>query len=274
MTTGRRKKDPPKKTFVHLRSTGIPMRTPAHYKIGEKHYHNKLTRNVGGEDLVAILVPPTADEDLPPFYMLENKITNKVFKAVWEAGKDNTSPKIHNTLQNTTKKTKSKLPCPWGRGEDKVKDFDGKVLGIDGTQEGVPVLGVTVPEAVLVAAELGGRLPTHAQYKKAVGARGDDKDKVGRPMGADCSERDQRSSGNRGLQTQGVHETRSRFGVEDWPAPRHGPNQRCELLRDSPTPFQRPGVGGQKRRRASWTGAISSTRDLNTPSSSAMVGTR
>src|SRR5262249_26977434 len=62
------------------------------------------------------------------------------------------------------------LPGAWRKG---ALDRTGTDLKTDGAQAGVPVLGVTVPEAMLVAEKLGGKLPSFAQWSKAVGA-GDD----------------------------------------------------------------------------------------------------
>ena len=68
------------------------------------------------------------------------------------------------------------LPGQWRKGAPELEpgpDGMPNRLGIEGDQTVVPVVGVTVPEAMLVAQELGGLLPTYKQWLKAVGAMGD-----------------------------------------------------------------------------------------------------
>lgn len=122
-------------------------------------YPRRLTRTVAGERLVAILIPATKPGDPPPFYMLENKVTNRVFKEVWDAAsKPTDGPALY--------------PGVWRKGAPGGKDGEG--LGIDGDRERWPVVAVTLPEAMFVAEQLGGQVPTMAQWRKATGALGDD----------------------------------------------------------------------------------------------------
>ena len=121
-------------------------------------YPRRLTRTVGGERLVARLIPPTKPGDPPPFYVLENKVTNRVFKDVWDAAARPTDgPELY--------------PGAWRQGVPGGKGGEG--LGIDGERAGWPVVAVTVPEAMFVAGQLGGLLPTMVQWRKATGAMGD-----------------------------------------------------------------------------------------------------
>jgi serine/threonine protein kinase len=162
------KKEPPKKTFATYPTLWKPDENAGTHPIGDKHYHLKLTHNVGGEDLVAILIYPTRDNDLPPFYMLENKITNRVFKKVWDEGM---SEPMSDLFRFKTARGVF-APGEWKEGavDHEKKEGDAQYrLGIAGAQAELPVLGVTVPEAILVADRLGGLLPTYPQWLKATG---------------------------------------------------------------------------------------------------------
>ena len=102
--------------------------------------------------LTALLVYPTSGANMPPFYMLENKITNKVFAAQWE-GLLLESPK---KVEGLTKRG------PWAPGVWKYEQGNpkGKLLKISGEDADRPVLGVTLPEALLVAERLTGKVQT------------------------------------------------------------------------------------------------------------------
>ena len=131
--------------------------------VGDRHYHRLLTRTVAGEPLVALLVTTTAADDLPAFYILRDKVTNRVFAATWGR-----VPEAR--IDPVRKRNAAFVPREWRKG---AVNFENTHLGIDGEQAGVPVLGVTIPEAMLVAGELGGHLPTVLQWKKALGVMGD-----------------------------------------------------------------------------------------------------
>src|SRR5204863_6354120 len=95
------------------------------------------------------------------FYMLENKVSNRVFKAVWDQA---------SALPQPDPLTGPRYPGRWRKG---APGDDGKDLGIDAGQGRLPVVGVTLPEAMFVAEQLGGLVPTLGQWLKAVGALGD-----------------------------------------------------------------------------------------------------
>jgi serine/threonine protein kinase len=157
----------PEKRFALYPAKWAPVESAGTHVIGDKHYHHTLTRKVAGEELVAILVYPTRADHPEPFYILQNKITNRVFAQMWgEVLKGTQAPRAEDLERD--------FPTfgTWRKGAETV---DGEFLGIDGDQAGVPVLGVTLPEAMLVADELGGRLPSILQWKKAVGALNEDK---------------------------------------------------------------------------------------------------
>jgi hypothetical protein len=126
-----------------------------------KSYYTRLTRTVAGEPLVAVLVPRERQSDPETFYMLENKITNRVFEAVWDQASGNPETRLHKFVKNNP----DKAPGVWRKGAPGGPTTrDGKPL------PDLPVVGVTVAEAILVAEELGGLLPLPDQWRKAVGA--------------------------------------------------------------------------------------------------------
>jgi formylglycine-generating enzyme required for sulfatase activity len=136
-----------------------------------KQYHRQLTRSVGGEVLTAIAVAPAREADPPLFYMTRDKITNRAFRAAWDRADADPGSSVGVFRRNYGDQAESLLPGEWRKG---AFDIEGNNLGIDGAQQSVPVVNVTLPEAGLVAEELGGRLPTRDQWAKAVGVRGDD----------------------------------------------------------------------------------------------------
>jgi serine/threonine protein kinase len=137
-------------------------------ELNGRHYPKRLTREVAGEKLIAIRIDHVRPSDPPTYYMLENKVTNRVFEAIWDAASKNTDSALTRFRNRHKENLLSKyLPGKWREG---AKLQDETQLKIDGA----PVLGVTVPEAMLAAEELGGVLPTQKQWLKAVGATGDD----------------------------------------------------------------------------------------------------
>jgi serine/threonine protein kinase len=124
-------------------------------------YPRQLTRTVAGETLIARLIPKKLPSDPKAFYMLENKVSNRVFKTEWDRVV---------ALPQTGVLDPFLYPGRWRKG---APGDDGKDLGIDGDRERLPVLGVTLPEAMFVAEQLSGLVPTLNQWHKAVGALGD-----------------------------------------------------------------------------------------------------
>ena len=137
-----------------------------------RELYRRLTRTVADEKLVALLVPWAKQGDPPTFYMLENKVTNRVFVVLWDGVEKNQKAALTQFRAKHKENGKFHLPGAWRRG---VADrATGEELLIEGPQAGTPVLGVTVPEAMFAAVELGGQLPLYEQWLKAVGANGDD----------------------------------------------------------------------------------------------------
>ncbi len=135
-----------------------------------RRYYKQLVRSVGGERLTAVAIAPARPADPPLFYMLQDKVSNRVFRAVWERAASDAGSSVALFRRNYGDRTATLLPGEWRKG---AFDLTGENLGIDGDQEAVPVVNVTVPEAGLVADELGGQIPTPDQWAKAIGVRDD-----------------------------------------------------------------------------------------------------
>lgn len=131
-------------------------------------FHKELTREVGGETLVALVVLPVSPDDPPPFYILRDKVTNRVFRAVWDAAENDPASAVRKFLKRFGNQERDFLPGKW---RDGALTLAGDNLGTTGAQAGVPVVGLTMYEAGLAAAELGGQLPTYAQWERAVTAK-------------------------------------------------------------------------------------------------------
>lgn len=137
-------------------------------------YPAKLTRTVAGRELVALPIPPKTADEPRLFYMTRDKITNDVFAAVWETAIADPKSAVSQSIRNLGALAPDLFPGKWKDGA--VDATTGEHLKVAG-RDAVPAVGVTMPEAALAAAELGGRLPTYNQWKKAVGAL-DDPDRV------------------------------------------------------------------------------------------------
>ncbi len=148
---------PPEKPFAKCEGwVGDP--TSEVREFGGKQYHKRLTRKVGDEVLVAMLVHKTNPNDPEHFYILEHKVTNKVFATIWDQLKNEPSGEV------------SRTNLSW-RPEKWRLDKGGKKLQVTGVDADLPVLGVTLPEAFLVASTLGGKPPTYLQWLKAAGVK-------------------------------------------------------------------------------------------------------
>jgi formylglycine-generating enzyme required for sulfatase activity len=148
---------PPEKKYASYPAGWQPVEADGSHQIGERHYHARLTRKIGDRELVAHLLSPTNPTDPAPFYMLEHKLTNKAFKTLWDEAAG--QAKVKQLLAAKA----HLLPGSWHTSES------GKPLDLDSPDADLPVLGVTVPEAMIVAEWLGGTLPTHRQWLKASG---------------------------------------------------------------------------------------------------------
>ena len=133
-------------------------------------YHRTLTRTVEGILLRVHAIPRTANlgpQTWPVFYMLETKVSNRLFAQVWAQAEATPGSKLALARRNFGDRAARLLPGRWREGA--LRRDTGDSLGIDGPQADVPVVAVTMAEAAIVAAELGGDLPTHGQWLKATG---------------------------------------------------------------------------------------------------------
>ena len=106
-------------------------------------YPERIVRHVDKHDVVFVLVQPDGKPDAP-FYLMENKVCNGVFRAFARQAGDKLAGLV------------------WRRG--------GLANGQDaGDHPLLPVFRVTRPEAERCAAWLGGRLPTARQLDLAFG---------------------------------------------------------------------------------------------------------
>jgi hypothetical protein len=152
-----------------------------------KRYPPKLTRVVAGEPLTALLILPTGNRQghPPPFYMLECKVSNRVFGEVWGWVEKDANTRFH-TFDKGERDTL--LPGRWRAGPiDHAQNTKPPTrLGTGGEMQAAPVLGVTLPEAMLAADKLGGGVPRFRQWLKATGALESGKDRkppAGDPLG-------------------------------------------------------------------------------------------
>jgi hypothetical protein len=109
---------------------------------GAMPYPSKIGRRVGGQQVVFVLIRPEGESDAP-FYLMENKVSNGVFRAF---ARDN--PQAVGLLWKQ-------------RGVANDRNV--------GDDDELPVFRVTRPEAQRCAAWLGGRLPTAQQLDRAFG---------------------------------------------------------------------------------------------------------
>jgi serine/threonine protein kinase len=138
-----------------------------------KKYYRRLTRTIDGEELVLILIPKTGQNDPSTFYMLEKKITNHVFSKDWVRAEVDPCSPLGMLRTRNPGWAAAWIKGAWRRGAvipNPTKPTGIEELGIKVEKAGVPVVGVTVPEAMLIAEQLGGLLPMANQYRKAVGA--------------------------------------------------------------------------------------------------------
>ena len=133
-----------------------------------KQFHKQLTRSVGGEPLTAVAVAPARPTDPPLFYMTRRQGHEPGVPGRLGPGRRGPRLLRRHVPAQLRDQAAGLLPGEWKKG---AFDLNGENLGIDGAQQSVPVVNVTVPEAGLVADELGGQLPTPAQWAKAVGVR-------------------------------------------------------------------------------------------------------
>jgi formylglycine-generating enzyme required for sulfatase activity len=100
--------------------------------------------------ILFLLIPQTHDTDPPPFYSMQDKVTNKLFRAF--------------AAVNPAAVAESK----WKEGAVKAP-ADGKLIPLGSDDDTLPVFSVTLVEAHEFARWIGGELPTTQQWDKAAG---------------------------------------------------------------------------------------------------------
>jgi hypothetical protein len=134
--------------------------------LANKRYYKKLVRDVGGERVVMIAIPQKTLRDPQTYYIMENKVSNRVFEAVMAEPETGA---LLKTLRDQTTMQFGAVVGKWKEGAHGV----GGDLGIK-DRGAYPVMRVSALEAHCVAERLGGRLPTEAEWQKAAGY-GEDK---------------------------------------------------------------------------------------------------
>jgi serine/threonine protein kinase len=131
---------------------------------------HRYSRNIacmkGDQKVVMVLVPQTSSTDPAPFYIMENKVWNDLYRVFMDdpeskklfvkySSRDGCSDLVNGQWQRGA----------WAPGRTPPNDY----LGVDGEQRSVPAMGMKVTEAHCFAEWLGGRLPKDEEYRKAAG---------------------------------------------------------------------------------------------------------
>jgi hypothetical protein len=138
--------------------------------VQNRRYWSSLSRLAGGQQVTLLAIPKTNADDPDTFYVMQDKVSNDLFKAVME------TPEARETLRRRLGESGLQTNNPamkeryielgqWRRGAA-VGERD---LGVDGERGKLPVLRVTVLEAQVFAELLGGRIPSVNQWFKAAG---------------------------------------------------------------------------------------------------------
>jgi serine/threonine protein kinase len=125
---------------------------------GKRKLYSQIDyRLADGTRVRFLLIPKESDRDPRSFYIMENKVSNKLFAAFMK------SPERAGLLEAASKDKPWVLKGEWTKGGV----ADGKDVG-NGNPD-LPVLRVTVVEAYCLARWLGGNLPAAIQWDKAAG---------------------------------------------------------------------------------------------------------
>ena len=116
-----------------------------------------------------LLVPSEEPTNPKTFYMMENKVWNKLYEQF--ANDETEQGKLMNYEMDNPGTTKGQ----WRKGAEApnaipTDNLNPKELGVGPGRERIPVFRVTVTEAYFFAKWLGGRLPTTREWTKAAGA--------------------------------------------------------------------------------------------------------
>jgi serine/threonine protein kinase len=140
-------------------------------------YFRRLIRSVDGEKVLAVVVPQTAPDDPPTFYIMEKKVWNRLYAAFAADPAAADIVRNHANGPGCQKLVQHHWRTEWRKG-GYAPNFNENAtqepfFGVDG-KDRLPVFRVTATEAHCFAVWLGGLLPTIRQWRKAAGL-GEDK---------------------------------------------------------------------------------------------------
>ncbi len=148
-----------------------------------RRYYRRQGRQLGGQQVVVLLVPRIKPTDPESFYIMENKVWNDLYAVFMSDPKAQQLFKQYSSRPGCDRLV-SPMPQPplpvaasvvplWRRGGyapafNPVPDKE-PFFGVDGPKGRLPVFRVTVTEAHCFAEWLDGRLPSKKQWLKAAG---------------------------------------------------------------------------------------------------------
>jgi len=137
-----------------------------------RRFYTRVERTIGDATVAAVLVRASKTGDPASFYLTENKVTNREMAAAWAEAKADAGSLLSRLRTVAWLDPGRLLPGTW---RDGARNLAGKRLGSTDSQLDLPAAGVTAVEAAVAADQLGGRLPTLDQWKKAAGFEEDNR---------------------------------------------------------------------------------------------------
>jgi serine/threonine protein kinase len=120
-------------------------------KFGDQRWWDRIVRKKNDTAVTFRLVPETATSQLRAYYIMEGKVTNRLFEAAGQASE------FRSRLAEVRRQRPWAIQEQWNQGTgSKELNWADK-----------PVQRVTVTEAMVFAEWLGGKLPTAMQWDKA-----------------------------------------------------------------------------------------------------------
>jgi serine/threonine protein kinase len=125
---------------------------------GSKRYYDRMVKEVGKEQAVFLLIPHNRPDDPQTFYMMENKVSNALFKSASEDA----------AFRESLAKYPPRYPrLKWGEWcKGGMRNGEEDLLC---DRDDLPVLRVNAIEAYCFAQLLGGKLPLADQWDAAAG---------------------------------------------------------------------------------------------------------
>src|SRR5262249_8368003 len=117
-----------------------------------KRYYDRIVKRFGDREVVFLLIPHEVRDDPQTFYMMENKVSHGLFKAVSE------DPAFQDELARLKEKYKAVPRMEW-EAWNQGDEYDPNL----------PVFRVNVLEAYCFALCVGGKLPMETQWDAAAG---------------------------------------------------------------------------------------------------------